>query len=71
LFLDRNKRSIIECNQAEFLSKEELIKRIDPNGPCAIKDRKIPSYLKRDVCRAIIQSPLIALYVKKFIKEKK
>jgi hypothetical protein len=70
-FLDRKRGSIIECNQAELLSKEELIKRIDPNGPCEIKERKIPSYLKRDVCSAIIQSPLIAPYVKKFIKEKK
>jgi hypothetical protein len=48
-FLDRNKESIIDGNQAEFLSKEELKKRIDPKGPGEVKKRKIPSYLKRGV----------------------
>jgi hypothetical protein len=46
-FLDRNKKSIIECNQAEFLSKEELVKRIDPNGPCEIKEN---SFLSKARC---------------------
>jgi hypothetical protein len=48
-FLDRNKESIIDGNQSEFLSKEELKKRIDPKGPCEVKEGKIPSYLKRGV----------------------
>ena len=70
-FLDRDKKSVIDCNKAELLSKEELRKRIASDVPLKIKERTIPSYLKRDVRSAIIQSPLIAPYVKRFIKEKK
>ena len=68
IFSFLNKKSIIDCNRAELLSKEELERRID--GPCEIKERKIPLYLKREVGSAIIQSPLIASYVKRLIKEK-
>jgi hypothetical protein len=70
-FLDRDKKSVIDCNKAELLSKEELRKRIAPHFPLKIKERTIPSYLKKDVCRAIIQSPLIAPFIKEIIKEKK
>jgi hypothetical protein len=71
IFSFLNKKSIIDCNQAELLSKEELKKRIDPGGPCEIKEKKVPSYLKKDIGSAIIQSPLIAPYIKKLIKGKK
>jgi len=70
-FLDRGKKSVIECNKAELLSKEELGKRIDPYFPLKIKEKTIPSYLKKDVCSAIIQSPLIAPFIKKIIKGQK
>jgi len=70
-FLDRKKNSVIDCNQAELLSKEELRRRIDSQIPFEIKERKLPSYLKRDVASAIIQSPLIPKSIKTFIKGKK
>ena len=65
-----NKETIIDCNKAELLSKEELKKRIDPDHPCEIKERKVPSYLKREIGSAIIQSPLISAHIKKLIKSK-
>jgi hypothetical protein len=70
-FLDRDKKSVIDCNKAELLSKEELRKRIAPSVPLKIKEKIIPSYLKRDICGAIIQSPLIAPFIKKIIKGQK
>jgi hypothetical protein len=70
-FLDRKKNSVIDCNQAELLSKEELRKRIDSQTPFEIKERKIPSFLKKEVGSAIIRSPLIPKSIKNLIKGKK
>ncbi|OGP53602.1 MAG: hypothetical protein A2Y65_02695 [Deltaproteobacteria bacterium RBG_13_52_11] len=63
--------SVIDCNRMELLSKEELLKRIDPKGPCEIKaiSEKFPSFLKREIFSAIDQSPLISSDIKKSIKE--
>jgi len=60
--------TIIDCNKAELLSKEELTKRIDIGHPYKIKERKVPLYLKGEIGSAIIQSPLIPPYIKKLIK---
>ena len=70
-FLDRRKKSVIDCNRAELLSKEELKKRIDPKFPLEIKERKVPSYLKKEIGSAIIQSPLISKIIRDLIKDKK
>ena len=69
-FLNRERESVIDCNKTELLSKEELIKRIDPMGPCEIKTiEKFPSFLKREIFSAIDQSPLIPPATKKIIKD--
>lgn len=70
-FLDRGKKSVIDCNKAELLSKEELRKRIASDVSLEIKERTIPSYLKREVCSAITRSPLIAPFIRKIIKGQK
>jgi len=62
-------KSIIDCNHAELLTKSELINRIDRSHEWHIKSRKIPLFLKREVCAAIKGSPLISPYVKKLVKE--
>ena len=69
-FLDRKRKSIIDCNRMELLSKEELKKRIDPAGPCEIKTvkEKFPPFLKKNIFSAIDQSPLISPDIKKAIK---
>lgn len=68
-FLDRE-GSIIDCNRAELISKEELIPRIDVTKyNCEIKTRDVPEFLKKDVKTAIIRSPLIEKRLKKIIKE--
>jgi hypothetical protein len=69
-FLDRGKKSIIDCNRMELLSKEELKRRIDPSGPCEIKtvNEKFPPFLKKNIFGAINQSPLIPPDIKKAIK---
>ncbi len=68
-FLDRKKKSVIDCNRAELLSKKELKKRIDPHVPLEVKERKVPSFLKKDVRSAIIQSPLTPKFIRKLIKD--
>ena len=64
------KESIIDCNHMELLSKEELIKRIDPSVPCQIKiySGEMPSFLKREIFSAIDQSPLLSTTTKKIIQ---
>lgn len=62
--------SVIDCNKAELLSKEELINRINIKGyDCDIKTRKVPGFIKKDVKTAIIRSPLTEKRLKKIIKE--
>jgi len=65
-----NKDTAIDCNRAEMLSREELKKRINSDPPLQLKERKIPSYLKKEICSGIVQSPLIPPYLKKLIKRK-
>jgi hypothetical protein len=69
-FLDPKKKSVIHCNQAELLSKEELRRRIDSQIPSRSM-REIPSYLKKDVAIGIIQSALIPKSMENLIKAKK
>jgi hypothetical protein len=69
-FLNRGKKSLIDCNRMELLTKEELIKRIDPAGPCEIKTTgKFPSFLKKEIFSAIDQSPLLSRAKKKIVKD--
>jgi hypothetical protein len=69
IFAFLNKESVIDCNRMELLSKEELIKRVDPTGPCEIKTtERFPSFLRREIFSAIDQSPLISPDIKKIIK---
>jgi len=59
--------SIIECNQAELITKEELMKRIDPDVPCELNAQPIPAELQKKINTAIIQSPLISPAIKQLI----
>jgi len=62
------KKSIIDCNQSRLLTVEELIATIDPDGPCDIVSRKFPSYLREEIIKAILGSPLIERYIKNIVK---
>lgn len=62
--------SVIDCNRAELLSKEELRMRIDTrHHDCEIKTRTVPDFIRKDVMSAIIRSPLIDGKLKKIIRE--
>ena len=61
--------SLVECNKAELLSVEELTKRVHANEGLEIKDRNIPTPLKRDIASAILQSPLVVPKLKKQLKQ--
>ncbi|TRZ48811.1 hypothetical protein D4S03_09220 [bacterium] len=66
-FLTRE--SVVNCNQAELMTKFELAQRVDRLSEYRIKACKIPSYLKVDVCTAIRKSPLIPPNLKKLVKD--
>ncbi len=66
-FLPRE--SVVNCNQAELMTRFELAQRVDRLSEYRIKDCKIPSYLKVDVCTAIRKSPLIPPNLKKLVKD--
>lgn len=66
----KKEKSVIDCNQAELITKEELTKRIDSNFPCRRKPQSVPPNLKADINSAIIQSPLIAPAIKRLIKDR-
>lgn len=61
------KRSVIDCNQAELITKEELKNRIDIDFPYKKKNKIVPPNLKKDIKSAIIQSPLISPIIKNMI----
>lgn len=67
-FLSRE--SVIECNQTEMLSVEELTRRIDPKYSLEVKAREIPLSLKKQVLQAITLSPLVPPYIKHLLKQK-
>ncbi len=60
--------SIVECNQPVFVSKQEFDKIIDPNIKLDIKTRDIPKELKREIVKAIKNSPVVKPFIKKLIK---
>ncbi len=63
------KPTIIDCNQAELIRKEELIhRRIDPKNGIEVVMSDIPADLKNKIVIAIKNSPLIKPYIKKLIR---
>lgn len=61
--------SVIDCNRAELLSKEELRMRIDTrHHDCEIKTRSVPNSIKKEAISAIIRSPLVDGRLKKIIR---
>ena len=55
--------SVIDCNQAELLSKAELADRV--NSELKIIESQIPKRLKEKVQKAIQESPLVRPHIKK------
>lgn len=68
-FLTRE--SIIECNQPEILTKEELAKCVNPKHKFNVTQRDIPPDLKGKVLDAIKSSPLVEPFIKKMIEKAK
>ncbi|KAF0144834.1 MAG: hypothetical protein FD156_1405 [Nitrospirae bacterium] len=61
--------SIIECNQALLVSKQEFDKIVDPKVKLDIKMRDIPKELKEKIIEAIKKSPVVKPFIKKLIKD--
>ncbi len=61
-----NKPSIIDCNQAELLTKETLINKIDTsyNEPFVIYKNNITDDLKSKIIQAVKTSPIVEQYIK-------
>ena len=67
-FLNPNKRSLIDCNNAELLSKGQLNHRVDASHGIKVAQREIPSSLVAKVKDAVLNSPIVKPNVKKALK---
>ncbi|MDQ7032880.1 MAG: hypothetical protein Q9M37_09245 [Desulfonauticus sp.] len=61
--------SVIDCNQAELLSKAELADRI--KSEFKIIESQIPEKLKEKIQKAILESPLVRSHIKRALKNRK
>lgn len=60
--------SVINCNECERLSAEEIIHRMDEAMGFKSYPNKIPAYLRKEIVSAIVGSPLIRPFVQKIAK---
>lgn len=67
-FLNPKKRSIIDCNSAELLSKGQLNHRVDASHGIKVVQREIPVNLADKVKNAVLNSPVVKPNVKKALK---
>lgn len=61
------KESVIECNLPFLISKHELTKIVDPRHKFKIVVRDIPSEIKKNIIRAINNSPIVKPFIKKML----
>ena len=59
------KDSVIECNQVEYLSIQEIIHRVEEEKGVKIEKEQVPAYLKREIVSAINNSPIVGSFMKK------
>jgi hypothetical protein len=65
IYIDNNtfnflyKKSVIDCNKAELITKNKLKKYIHSSAPCKMAAQTIPIPLKQEIVNAIIHSPLV------------
>jgi hypothetical protein len=64
-FLKREKDSVVECNQVEYLRIEEIIHRVEEEKGFKIEKEQVPTYLKKEVVSAINNSPIVKPFMKK------
>ncbi len=63
-----SKESVINCNSAELLSKTTFQKRISPKHGIQVIERNVPASLKKQIIKAIQDSPVVKRYIKKLVK---
>ena len=68
-FLHKEKNSAINCNETRLLDIVEIVHRIDEECGFKIENEKVPTYLKRNIVSAIIQSPLQPKKIGKLAKD--
>jgi hypothetical protein len=56
--------SVIECNQAEITHKKAFASIVHPLQGCQIITRSIPIELEKKIREAILQSPVVKLFIK-------
>lgn len=61
--------SVIECNQAQYLTREKIVHLIDESaGFNHLRDISIPVYLRHNIISAILKSPILSNEIKKKAK---
>lgn len=65
------KISVIDCNMAELISRDEIVDIIDSklDPPIKVITRNIPDELKDKIISAIKNSPIVKPIIKKMIKD--
>jgi hypothetical protein len=59
------KDSVVECNQTEYLSIQEIVHRVEEVKGFRIEEEPVPAYLKREIVSAINNSPIAKPFMKK------
>lgn len=67
-FLSPQKRSIIDCNGAELLSKGQLNHRVDASHGIKVVQREVPGDLVAKVKNAVLNSPVVKPNVKNALR---
>ena len=62
--------SVIDCNQAELLSKAELLDRINSKFKIKIIELHLSKELKEKIRKAILDSPLVRFFIKEALRNK-
>jgi hypothetical protein len=64
-----HKDSVVNCNEADYVSIDELVQRVDLTAGFVIEKEKVAAYLKEKVVSAIIKSPLVPKAIGKLAKK--
>ena len=61
------KESVIECNLPLLISRHEFTKIVDPKYKFKVVARDIPSEIKKNIIKAINNSPIVKPFIKKML----
>lgn len=61
-------KSVVNCNETEYLDISELVHRIDETVGFKVETEKVPEYLRKEIVTAILNSPMTSPFMHKLAK---